>query len=121
MKYLGPKTDGDDLATQSDVFAKAQTVETKTAAYTLATGDAGKLIAVNSASGVSVTVDGSLDLAAGQRIDLVQLGAGQVTIAESGATVDATPTLKLRAQYSAATLIGLGSDTYLLIGDLAAS
>ena len=50
-----------------------------------------------------------------------QLGAGQVTVAESGATVEATPTLKLRAQYSAATLLCTGTDTYVLIGDLAAS
>ena len=68
-----------------------------------------------------MTVDGSLDLNAGERIDILQLGAGQVTVVASSTTVSATPTLKLRAQYSAATLLCTGTDTYVLIGDLAAA
>jgi hypothetical protein len=38
----------------------------------------------------------------------------------SGATVNGTPGLKLRAQYSTASLVCLAADTYLLVGDLAA-
>jgi hypothetical protein len=68
-----------------------------------------------------VTVGASLDLNAGERIDLLQLGAGQVTVVASSTTVSATPSLKLRAQYSAATLLCTGTDTYVLVGDLAAS
>jgi hypothetical protein len=48
----------------------AQDVDTKTADYTLVTADAGRLIIVDSATDEDVTVDGSLDLAVGQRIDL---------------------------------------------------
>jgi hypothetical protein len=48
------------------------------------------------------------------------LGAGQVTVAASGTTVNATPGLKLRAQYSAASLIVTGTNTFLLVGDLSA-
>jgi hypothetical protein len=70
---------------------------------------------------VDITVNGSLDLSAGQRIDLLQLGTGQVTVVASGATVNGTPTLKLRARYSAATLLCQATDTYVLIGDLASS
>ena len=99
----------------------AQDVENKVASYVLLTADAGKLITVTSGSATNVTVNGSLDLALGQRIDLAQLGAGQVTVVASGTTVYSTPTLKLRAQYSAATLICIGTDTYLLVGDLAVS
>ena len=66
----------------------------------------------------NVTVDASLDLAVGQRIDIAQLGAGQTTVVASGTTVNATPGLNFRAQYSAATLICTGTDTYLLVGDL---
>jgi hypothetical protein len=69
----------------------------------------------------NVTVDASLDLAVGESIDIAQLGAGQVTVVASGTTVNATPTLKLRTQYSAASLICTATDTYLLIGDLASS
>jgi hypothetical protein len=52
----------------------AQDVDTKTADYTLVTADAGRLIIVDSATDEDVTVDGSLDLAVGQRIDLLQVG-----------------------------------------------
>lgn len=76
------------------------------------------MITMTSASNRDITVDGSLNLTVGQRIDLARLGTGTVTVVASGATVNATPGLKLRAQYSAATLICTGTDIYLLVGDL---
>jgi hypothetical protein len=102
-------------------WALAQTISAKTAAYTLLTADTGNLITVDSATGVDITVDGSLDLAAGERIDLLQIGAGQVTVVASSTTVTGTPSLKLRSQWSAATLLCTGTDTYVLVGDLATS
>jgi hypothetical protein len=45
------------------------------------------------------------------------LNTGQVTISASSVTINATPGLKLRTQYSAATLLCLATDTYVLIGD----
>jgi hypothetical protein len=101
-------------------WSVSQTVNNKTASYTLLTADVGKLITMSVAGSNNLTVNGSLDLAVGQRIDLAQLGAGQTTVVASGATVNATPGLKFRAQYSAATLICTGTDTYLLVGDLSA-
>ena len=101
-------------------WATAQTIDNKTAAYTLVTADAGKVITVNSSSAVNVTVNGSLDLSTGERIDVIQTGSGQVTFLASSATVNGTPGLKLRAQYSAATVLCTGTDTYIVIGDLAA-
>ncbi len=57
----------------------------------------------------------------GSRVDIVQVGAGQVTVSpESGVTINATPGRKLRAQYSFATLIKTGPNVWLLVGDLAA-
>ena len=57
----------------------------------------------------------------GTKVDLLALGAGQVTVvAASGATVNATPGLKLRDQYSAASLIKYGTNTWALVGDLEA-
>lgn len=99
-------------------FATVQTIDTKTANYTLVTTDAGKVITMNSSSALTLTVDGSLDLSVGQRIDILQLGTGQVTVTASGATVNATPGLKLRARYSGASLLCTGTDTYVLAGDL---
>jgi hypothetical protein len=63
----------------------------------------------------------------GQRIDLAQLGTGQVTVSGgTSVTINSTPTAKLRTQYSAATIICTATTatptaTYLLVGDLAAS
>jgi hypothetical protein len=80
--------------------------------------DVGKLVTLSNESAIALTVPSGLGLTAGQRIDLAQTGAGQVTVVASGTTVNATPGLKLRAQYSAVTLVCLATDTYLLVGDL---
>lgn len=124
-KYIGPKTDGENVATQADVddaWSTPQTINAKTDSYGFVTADAGKLITFDSASAINGTVDGSLDLGTGQRIDVLQLGAGQLTfVAASGGTIFGTPTTKLRAQYSAASVVCTAPDTYVIVGDLAAS
>ena len=78
------------------------------------------MVTLNNASAITVTVGTSLGFTAGQTIDLMSLGAGQVTVAAGSATLNGTPGLKLRAQYSAATLYCVGTDSYVLIGDLSA-
>jgi hypothetical protein len=97
-----------------------QLLNPQTAAYTLVTLDAGKLVTVSSSSNLDVTVNGSLDLSVGQRIDLLRLGTGEVTVVADNATVNGTPGLKLRARYSAATLLCVAADSYVLLGDLKA-
>lgn len=99
----------------------AQTLVEKTADYTLTNADVGYLVTVNSATAKNITVATTLGMTAGQRIDIMQTGAGQVTVVASSTTVNASPTLKLRAQYSAATLICTATNTYVLVGDLAVS
>lgn len=101
-------------------WSLSQTIDNKVASYTLLTADAGKMITVTSASNLTLTIDGSLDLAVGQRIDIARMGTGTLTIVPSGATVVSTPGLKLRAQYSVASLICTATDTYLATGDLVA-
>jgi hypothetical protein len=102
-------------------WSTAQTLNTQTGtSYTVQSSDVGKLITLTNGSPVALTVNTGLGLSAGQRIDLFQNGAGQVTVGGT-ATLRSTPTLKLRAQYSAATLICLGGDVFALVGDLAAS
>jgi hypothetical protein len=78
------------------------------------------MVTLNSGSALTLTVNSSLGLTAGQSIDILQLGAGQVTISASGTTVNGTPGLKLRAQYSGATVYCVGSNSYVVIGDLSA-
>jgi hypothetical protein len=79
------------------------------------------LCASGTATTITVPTNATTAIAVGKRIDFVQTGAGQVTFAgASGVTVQATPGLKLRAQYSACSLIKTATDTWVLIGDLSA-
>ena len=90
--------------------------------YTLVVGDLGKFVTLSNASGITLTVPPSV-FAAGNVIHIQQIGAGQVTLAEgsgvtitsTGATADAP---KLRAQYSAATILCTSSNNFTVIGDI---
>lgn len=94
-------------------------VSNKTANYTTAATDAGNTI---NSTGSAITVTISNTLSAGQRIDFVQTGSGQITFAAgSGVTLNSKGSkLKTAGQYSGATVICLASGSYLLVGDLGA-
>jgi hypothetical protein len=96
-------------------FSSAQTVETKSANYTLTSEDAGKLI-INSAA-ITITVQG---LSVGQQVDFIQNVAGQITfVGGSGITLNSPNGLtKTAAQYSPAGLKCVSANTYVLVGDL---
>lgn len=90
--------------------------------YTLVSGDVNKLVTLNNASAVTVTVPNGV-FSTGQQINLQQIGAGQVSIVSDGTTVltstGATSTApKLRAQYSACTIVCTSSNNFTVIGDL---
>lgn len=102
----------------SDAVTNAQS-----AAYTLVLGDRSKMIEMSVASGHALTVPSNANVAfpVGTTITVLQTGAGQTTITpQAGVTVNATPGLKLRTQWSSATLIKRASDTWVALGDLAA-
>lgn len=103
-----------------DIWTAAQPTNTQTASYQLVGDDIGKIVFMNVGTANNLTVPSGLGLTAGQKIDIVQLGAGQTTVVQSSTTVNGTPGLKLRARYSAATLICTATNTYVLAGDLAA-
>ena len=91
--------------------------------YTLVLADLGKLVELSNAASIALTVPTNAAVAgfsAGDQINLLQTGAGQVTVGGAGVTINGTPGLKLRAQYSSATLIKRATDTWVLIGDLSA-
>jgi hypothetical protein len=89
--------------------------------FTPASVDNGKLVTINTSSGtVAITINNFLDLPVGGRIDFAWIGAATAVSFTATATVNATPGLKLRARYSAATLVCIATDTYLLVGDLSA-
>jgi hypothetical protein len=54
-------------------------------------------------------------------MEVIQTGSSEVTIAGAGGvTVNGTPGLKLRAQWSGATIIKRASNVFIAVGDLKA-
>ena len=98
----------------------------KTGAYTLSSlTERDSLIEVASSSGVTITIptDATLNYPIGTSIDILQTSTGQVTIAAATpatTTVNATPGLKLRTQWSSATLFKRAANTWVVYGDLTA-
>ena len=100
-------------------------ISQKTASYTLSSlTERDDLIEMSSASALTLTIptDATLNFPIGTSIDILQTGAGQVTIAPvSGTvTVNATPGLKLRTTWSSATLFKRAANTWVVFGDLTA-
>ena len=92
--------------------------------YSLVVGDATyKLVTLSNAAAITLTIPPSL-FAIGDTINIQQIGAGQVSFAAgSGVTITSTGATsaapKLRAQFSAATVICTASNTFTVVGDLA--
>ena len=90
--------------------------------YTLVGSDLGKWVTASNASPITVTIPPSV-FTTGNIINLQQIGAGQVTFAQgAGVTITSTGATasapKLRAQYSASTIICTASNAFTIIGDL---
>jgi hypothetical protein len=93
------------------------------ATHTLLLSDLSKLIIMNNSSSMTVTVPSEANTAfmTGDRIDVTRYGTGSLTFnSQEGVSLRATPGLKLRAQYSTATLTKLATNEWLIVGDLAA-
>lgn len=109
---------GEVEAATKDVVFNTQTGTS----YTLALTDRGKTVTLSNASAITLTVPPQSSVAwpNNARIDLAQLGAGQVTISPgSGVTINSYQSkTKLAGQYAAGSLIRIGSDTWLLVGAL---
>ena len=126
---LEDKADEDHSHTLADItdysppdlsgYAPAtQPINARTAAYTLVASDAGKLVTVTRATAVNVTVPAGV-FTAGQRVDVLDLGAGRVTfVAGSGMTLGGTPSLVSRDQYSAHSVVFLSATQAVVVGDL---
>jgi hypothetical protein len=106
------------------------TIDPKTGTtYTFILTDANnELITASNASAqtYSIPTNASVAFPIGCQINIIQIGAGQVTInaVTSGTTTvlstGAAPAApKLRAQYSSATCVKVGTDSWYVIGDIA--
>jgi hypothetical protein len=108
-----------DYAVGNQAIENAQTGTT----YTLALTDAGKMVTLTNAASITLTIPTNATIAfpINTRIDLLQYGAGQVTVAGAGVTINSSGSkLKLTGQYSGASLWKKATDTWVLIGDITA-
>jgi hypothetical protein len=107
----------------------AQSINAQTGTtYTFVLADQGKYITASNASAqtYSIPTNASVAFPIGTSIDLIQIGAGQVTVQavtsgtttvlSTGATAAAP---KARVQYSALTCKKVATDTWHIIGDIA--
>jgi hypothetical protein len=86
--------------------------------------DDGKLITADNAAAIALTIppNSSVAFGIGTQINIMQLGAGQVTItAGAGVTLrSAGSKLKTNAQYAVATCCKIATDTWVVVGNLSA-
>jgi hypothetical protein len=96
----------------------------KTANYTLsAASERDSLIEVSSTDPVTITIPTNSAVAypIGTTLDILGTNTGLITIAgDTGVTVNATPGLKLRTQWSSCTLFKRAENSWVVYGDLKA-
>lgn len=92
--------------------------------YTLVLSDAGKVVELNNASAITLTVPTNATVAfpVGTVIELFQQGAGQVTISPAGGVTirSKDSNNKISGQYGAASLRKRDTDEWVLSGDITA-
>lgn len=107
----------------TDFASSTLVLTTQSSAYTIVLSDKDKLIQMSAPGPLDLNIPTNLSVPypIGSQINILQAGNGQVTIVPAGGVViNATPGLKLRAQWSSATLIKRAENTWVLIGDLIA-
>ena len=91
-------------------------------AYAPTTADESMMVTLSNAAAITVTMPSNATQAfpIGAEVGFMWLGVGQPTfVAGSGATVNATPGLKLRARYSVATAKKVATNDWVIFGDMA--
>lgn len=107
---------GDNTATSTiSGFSANMNTQTGTS-YTLLASDNGKIITLNNASAITLTVPA---LFTGFNCMIVQLGAGEVTLTPSGTTISNRSSYTKTAGTNAiVSLIGLSGTTFISAGDM---
>jgi hypothetical protein len=101
------------------------TVSTATT-YTVATADRYKILEFDSVSAVTVTIGTATAFQAGERVDILQDGAGTVTIQRDGtATIlagrgTAGTAYRIGQRYDAVSVICVAANNYRIIGNATA-
>ena len=113
--FVSKKINGAQL---KDSTINAQTVTT----YNLVLTDAHKTVTLTNGSAIDarIPLNSGTAFPIGTRIELLQGGAGQVTVAPtSGVTLNSSGSkTKLSAQYAQATILKVATNTWYLFGDI---
>ena len=109
-----------DAVATAMIAINAQTGTT----YSVVLSDDGKLVTCDNAASISLTIvpNSTAAFGIGTQINIMQLGAGTVTItAGAGVTLrSAGSKLKTDAQYAVATCAKIATDTWVVVGNLKA-
>jgi hypothetical protein len=114
---------GSQTLTNKTLSSPISTIGTnvRTGSYTLVLSDQSKLIEYNSGAKGTITIptNASVAFPIGTYIVILQTNSGQVDIVGAiGVTVNFTPGNTTRTDWSMATLIKRGTDSWVLAGDL---
>ena len=102
---------------QASVWSDDVRADTTTA-YTLVLDDAGRQVTMTNASASTLTVPpfASVAFAVGVRVQVIQLGAGAVTLtAGSGVTLSETSNNLVLGQYQSAVLVKQATNTWVVL------
>jgi hypothetical protein len=122
-------TAGEVLAA-SDVnlyLSNEQNLTASTAtSYTVLTTDRYKILEFDSASNTTVSIGTATAFEAGERVDILQDGAGTVTITRDGTVVSlagrgtAGTAYRIGQRYDAVSVVCVGTNSYRIIGNATA-
>jgi len=111
-----------NLYLSNEVTLTASTANT----YTVATEDRYKVLSFTSGSAVTVTIGTATAFQAGERLDILQDGAGTVTITRDGTAVTlagrgtAGTAYTIGQQYDAVSVVCVAENSYRIIGNATA-
>jgi hypothetical protein len=89
-------------------------------AYTLVSTDKDKVLLLSNGSTAGTVNIPTGTYSVGTVLTLVQTGTGQITVASSGSLLSNGNKFKLNGQYASAQVVVTATNTFLLIGNLAA-
>jgi len=111
-----------NLYLSNEVTLTASTATT----YTVQTADRYKILEFDSASNTTVTIGTATAFQAGERVDILQDGAGTVTITRDGTATSlagrgtAGTAYRIGQRYDAVSVICVAANTYRIIGNATA-
>jgi len=92
--------------------------------YTAVLADMDRFVELTNSSTAgtfTIPANSSTPFPIGGQINILQTGSGQITVTpDTGVTINSSSGLKMRAQWSSATLVKRSTNTWVIFGDLSA-